>query len=220
MHLADPFYDLEGQIAIDLPGARAVFTTRSWGDARDTLPAIGESLGVQPVRAQQVHGNAVVPTAEVARETEADALLATTPGVAATVMTADCVAIAIAAPGLVAAIHAGWRGLADGVISNALAELRARTHGTSAIASSAAVGPAAGACCYEVGPELHARFPGFNRQRNLDLKAIARAQLQDAGVKTIHDCGICTICSTDPELFSYRREGEAAGRQALVTWLT
>jgi polyphenol oxidase len=220
VQLADPFYDLEGQIAIDLPGTSAVFTTRSWGDARDALPTIGARLGVQPVRALQVHGTAVVATATVAADTEADALFATTPGVAPTVITADCVPIAIAAAGIVAAIHAGWRGLADGVISKALAELRARQDGTSANAFSAAIGPAAGACCYEVGPELHARFPGFSRQRNLDLRAIARAQLQDAGIKTIHDCGICTICSTDPELFSYRRQGEAAGRQALIAWLT
>ncbi len=219
MQLANPFYDLEGQIAIELPGASAVFTTRSWGDARDTLPAIAASLGVHPVRARQVHGSAVVATARVAQGTEADALLATTPGVAPTVMTADCVPIAIAGPGVVAAIHAGWRGLAGGVISNALAELRAHTVGTSAIAFSAAIGPAAGACCYEVGPELHARFPDFSRQGNLDLKGIARHQLQQQGATTIHDVDICTICCMDPKLFSYRRQGEGAGRQALLAWL-
>ncbi len=220
MQLADPFYDLEGQIAIDLPGARAVFTTRSWGDVRQTLPTIGERLGVRPVCARQVHGTALVAATDVTTATEADALFATQRGSAPAVITADCVPIVIAGQGVAVAVHAGWRGLESGVISRTLAELQARVEGMSASASSAAIGPAAGSCCYEVGPELHARFPGFSRQRNLDLRAIARAQLRDGGVKAIHDCGICTICSTEPELFSYRREGEAAGRQALIAWLT
>ncbi len=220
MQLPPPFYDLNGQIAIDLPGARAVFTTSSWGNARETLPTIGERLGTQPVRAKQVHGTRVVAASKLTAATEADALFATAPGAAPTVITADCVPIAVAGPGIVVAIHAGWRGLADGVISNAVAELQAHTDGTSAIAFNAAIGPAAGACCYEVGPELHERFPTFAHGRNLDLKAIAGAQLREVGVDTIHDSGVCTICSTDPELFSYRRQAAAAGRQALIVWLT
>ncbi len=220
MQLSDPFHELDGQIVVDLPGARAVFTTSSWGDVRETLPKIAESLGVRPLRPRQVHGTAVVAMNEWTPATQADALIATHPGVAATVITADCVPIVVAGGGAVAAIHAGWRGLAGGVIGNTLAELQGHTDGTSAIAFSAAIGPAAGACCYEVGPELHQQFPTFIRGRNLDLKAIAQDQLEKAGVATVHDTGICTICCTDPELFSYRRQGQAAGRQALIAWLT
>ncbi len=220
VQLPEPFHDLDGQIAIDLPGARAVFTTGSSGDVRETLPAIGQRLGVNPVRPRQVHGSAVATVMDTGADTEADALFATAPGLAPTVITADCVPIVVAGGGVAAAIHAGWRGLACGVIPNTVTRLQAHTGGTNAIAFSAAIGPAAGACCYEVGPELHERFIGFTNGRNLDLCAIARSQLQEAGVTTIHDCATCTICSTDPELFSYRRQGEAAGRQALITWLT
>ena len=220
MQLPDPFYDLDGQVAIDLEGARAVFTTRSWGDVRETLPKIATQLGVFATRPKQVHGTVVVSAEEVGPGTEADAVIATRAGVAPAVIAADCLPIVIAGQGVVAAVHAGWRGLESGVISRTLAALRARVDRSSANAFIAAIGPAAGACCYEVGPELHARFDGFSRQGNLDLEAIARGQLEAAGITEIHDCGICTICSTNPALFSYRREGEAAGRQALIAWLT
>jgi polyphenol oxidase len=215
-----PFFPLDGQIAIDLPGSRAVFTTRSWGDLRETLVAVGRRFGVEPVRPQQVHGNTVVDTDTdtdgVVAARHADAVLTTTPGIAATVIAADCLPIVIAGGGAVAAVHAGWRGLDSGVIGNAVQELRC---GDAGVQLSAAIGPGAGQCCYEVGPELHARFPGFSVGRNLDLKAIARAQLGQAGVGKIHDCGVCTICSEPGTLFSYRRDGASTGRQAAITWL-
>ena len=72
----------------------------------------------------------------------------------------------------------------------------------------AAIGPGAGPCCYEVGPEVHARFADYELTRdgdNLDLKAIAATQLQAAGVAAVHDLGMCTICA--PTLFfSHRRD--------------
>jgi polyphenol oxidase len=225
--LPEPFYNLEGQVAIDLPGARAVFTTSSWGDVRETATQIGDRLGVVPARPRQVHGNVVV-TVEAEQPTvvidaEADAVITARPGIAPMVLTADCIPIVIAAPGIVASVHAGWRGLDSGVIASAVGAMR-RAAGVadraSALALSCAIGPAAGACCYEVGPELHERFAAFSAGRNLDLKAIARAQLEDAGIATIHDVGICTICGTDPEMYSYRRDGVEAGRQALLAWLT
>ncbi len=135
-------------------------------------------------------------------------------------ITADCLPIVIAAPGAVAAVHAGWRGLDAGVIGNAVTKLRELSGGVL----NAAIGPGAGACCYEVGDELHRRFKAhsqdFHHGRNLDLKAIARVQLMEAGVAHIHDTEVCTICG-DPQLtFSYRRDGAETGRQALVAWLS
>jgi polyphenol oxidase len=219
--LPSPFYDLDGQIAIDMPGARAVFTTSAWGDARDTVDEIGDRLRVRPVRAHQVHGNAVLHVdrepSTTMLEAEADAIITSLPGVAPAVITADCLPIALASPGAVASVHAGWRGLADGVIEAAVERIRDVGGGTTLVA---AIGPAAGRCCYEVGGELHECFPGFGAGPNLDLHAIARTQLFDAGVDTVYESGICTICATVPGLFSCRREGEAAGRQALLTWLT
>ncbi len=222
MELRSPFVDQDGQIAIDLLGAHAVFTTRSWGDVRETNAQISERLGVRLARAQQVHGSDVitVSTAETDASTQADAILTASAGLAPTVLTADCLPIVIAASSAVAAVHAGWRGLDAGLIPKAVAALRALGGGVL----NAAIGPGAGVCCYEVGDDLHRRFNAhcqdFRSGSKLDLKAIARVQLMEAGVARIHDTEICTICG-DPELtFSYRREGPDTGRQAAVTWLS
>jgi hypothetical protein len=220
--LEAPFYSVDGQFAIDLPGAQAVFTTRSWGDVRETADEIGSRLGVAPVRPRQVHGNRFLqletdPPTGVLVDIEADAILTARSGVAPMVMTADCLPIAVAAGGAVAAIHAGWRGLDSAVIAGAVGRLKELAPDEPL---TAAIGPAAGACCYEVGAELRERFAGFSTGTNLDLKAIARTQLEAAGVATIHETGICTICSDPALLFSYRRDGVQTGRQALLTWLT
>jgi YfiH family protein len=223
--LPNPFYDHEGQIAIDLPDARAVFTTRSWGDVRETRSKIAERLGLELVFATQVHGTGVVTVtastgAQKAALTESDAIVTTVGGVAPMVLVADCVPIVIAARGAVAAVHAGWRGLDAGIIAEAAARVRTLSGGVL----NAAIGPAAGVCCYEVGEDLHRRFAlrsqDFRRRQNLDLKAIARVQLMEAGVARVHDAGICTICSDPDLLFSYRRDGAATGRQAAIAWLS
>jgi YfiH family protein len=223
--LPDPFYDHDGQIAIDLPGARAVFTTRSWGDVRESRSKIAERLGLELASATQVHGATVITVSastgqHQATLGEADAIVTTVGGVAPMVLAADCVPIVIAAPGAVAAVHAGWRGLDAGVIAVAAARVRMLSGGVL----NAAIGPAAGACCYEVGEDLHRRFAlrsqDFSRRQNLDLKAIARVQLMEAGVARVHDCDLCTICGDPALTFSYRREGAATGRQAAIAWLS
>ena len=82
---------------------------------------------------------------------------------------------------------------------------------------TAAIGPCARGCCYEVGEEVHAHFPGHRvGERNLALEAVAAERLREAGVTAIEDTGLCTIC--DERFFSYRREGDAAGRNASVIW--
>lgn len=222
MELRTPFEDRDGQLAIDLPGAHAVFSTRSWGDVRETEEEISERLGVHLFRTQQVHGSNVVTVSATETHTpvEADAILTASAGLAPTVLTADCLPIVIAASSAVAAVHAGWRGLDAGLIPKAVAALRALGGGVL----NAAIGPGAGVCCYEVGDDLHRRFNAhcqdFRRGRNLDLKAIARVQLMEAGVARIHDTEICTICG-DPQLtYSYRREGPGTGRQAAIAWLS
>jgi copper oxidase (laccase) domain-containing protein len=83
----------------------------------------------------------------------------------------------------------------------------------------AVVGPGAGACCYAVGPEVHAAFGGAQRTgQSIDLRAIARDRLLAAGVAQVLDARACTIC--DARFFSHRREGERAGRQAAIAWLS
>jgi YfiH family protein len=142
--------------------------------------------------------------------------------VALCALTADCLPIALAAggDGVVAMLHAGWRGLATGVIASgvrAMRELGAEGD------LSAAIGPGAGPCCYEVGDEVHAPFadiPEAHAGGHLDLKAIAAHQLRAAGVTTVADIGMCTICADPTLLFSHRRERGVTGRQAGVAWLT
>jgi len=219
--LSPPFYELDGQIAVDLPGARAVFTTSAWGDLRETWLEVAERLTVRIVKARQVHGSRVITIVEargsLSVDTDADGIATATEGLAPTVLAADCVPIVVAAPGAVATLHAGWRGLDAGVIVNGVGAMRALV-GDAQL--TAAIGPAAGPCCYEVGPELHERFPGFSAGPNLDLKAIAHAQLVEAGVPTVHDTGICTICSDPALFFSYRRDSSSTGRQGAIAWLT
>ena len=87
---------------------------------------------------------------------------------------------------------------------------------------SAALGPAARGCCYEVGEEVHAALRGLRRPprgaRNLALEAVARAQLEAAGVAAVHDTGLCTMCADPALFFSHRRDGGVTGRQAGVVW--
>jgi polyphenol oxidase len=212
-------------LAIDLPGGMALFTTRRGGVS--TGPFASLNLGLwtddhaanvqanrERVRAQagverlaegrQVHGARVVVDAPGIEE--ADGQATTALGVAAIVLTADCLPVALARPGAVAMVHAGWRGLAEGVLEAGVAA-------TGAVV--AAIGPGIGPCCYEVGDEVRAVFG--TSERTLDLKAIARARLEAAGVDTVHDCGLCTACDAE-RFFSHRRDRGVTGRQAGLAW--
>jgi YfiH family protein len=146
---------------------------------------------------------------------EADGHATASPSLAPTVLTADCLPIALAADGAVAMLHAGWRGLAAGVIDEGVSALR-EVGGQGPI--TAAIGPGAGPCCYEVGEEVLRVFDA--RGPNLDLKAIARARLEQAGVAEVHDVGLCTMCSAPELFFSHRRDHGVTGRQAGIAWLT
>jgi polyphenol oxidase len=189
--------------------------------------------GVRPAYIRQVHGTYVrkvtgvgdvgvapLPDGDV-ELLEADGQVTGLPGVAPMVMTADCLPIALAGRGSVAMLHAGWRGLAGGIVAagvRALRELGADGR------IEAAIGPGAGGCCYEVGEEVHAEFghfgPDVRRGRNLDLKAIARHELVAAGVAEVHDIGLCTICANRSLFFSHRRDRGVTGRQAGLAWLS
>jgi polyphenol oxidase len=146
---------------------------------------------------------------------EADGHAIAAPELAAMVLTADCIPVALGAEGAVAALHAGWRGLAGGVLEQGVRAMR-DVGGRGDIV--AVVGPCAGACCYEVGEEVHAAFAGAHRDgRLIDLRAIAHERLLAAGVARVLDAEACTIC--DERFFSHRREGTRAGRQAGLAWI-
>lgn len=167
----------------------------------------------------QVHGN------EVQRRDEdpepADELLACdgqathVEGVSCAVLTADCLPVALLCDGAIAMVHAGWRGIAGGVLEDGLRALR-ELGGRGAV--TALIGPGAGPGCYEVGDDLRARFGTTGA--TLDLKAIAAQRLHSDGVQAVHDVGLCTICTPGDLFFSHRRDGPATGRQAGLAWLS
>ena len=136
------------------------------------------------------------------------------PGIGLLVLVADCVPLALAAPGRLAMLHCGWRGLAAGIVERALATFAQPP-------PAAVIGPGIGPCCYTVGPEVAERFRdavGVVRDGRLDLKAVIERKLAAGGVTAVDDVGLCTSC--DPTLFfSHRRDGGVTGRQAGLAWL-
>ena len=115
-------------------------------------------------------------------------------------------------------LHGGWRGLAGGILAEGVRALR-EVGGAGPV--TAALGPAARGCCYEVGEEVHAAFAAYDArrgERGLALEAVARAQLEAAGVAAVHDTGLCTMCADPALFFSHRRDGGVTGRQAGVAW--
>jgi hypothetical protein len=229
-------------IRVELHGAVALFTGRDGGvstgpfrslnlglwtdDAREAVQEnrglVSDAAGGRALaQAHQVHGTEVVRWGDDDPEgalPKADGGVTARDDLAPIVLTADCLPIALAAPGAVGMVHAGWRGLADGVLENGLRALR--EVGGDGGAIHAAIGPGAGGCCYEVGDEVAARFPGWAlRRRNLDLKAVAARRLADAGVADVVDVGRCTMC--EPEtFFSHRASGGLTGRQGGLVWLS
>ena len=144
---------------------------------------------------------------------EGDALLTWEPGVTVSVRTADCFPVLLVDMHhhAVAAVHAGWRGTADGVVVEALRRMRAE-FGTNAVDISAAIGPGIGACCYQVGEEVARRF-GLEQAGRLDLAAENLRQLTLAGVprEQISLAGLCTHCHP-AQFYSWRRDRESVGR--------
>jgi polyphenol oxidase len=144
---------------------------------------------------------------------EGDALLDNAPGSVLAIKTADCVPILLVDERLraVAAVHAGWRGTVAGIAARAVVEMTER-FGTSSADLHAALGPAIGRCCYEVGPEVAQHF-GERGRAHIDLVNANHQQLLAAGISParIYAAGICTKCAAE-QFHSYRRDREAAGR--------
>jgi YfiH family protein len=232
------------ELAFELPGAgHALFTARRHGNmssvaglgcerGREERERLRTRLGLRCLaRGHQVHGANVPrirtahdvhppPTPDAQLPVRADGHAASIVGVGVMALAADCLPVALGGEGAVAMIHAGWRGLAAGVLEEGVRALRELSGGAGDIL--AIVGPGAGPCCYEVGPEVHAALdPGPAPPTSaapIDLKAIALARLRAAGVAEVHDVNVCTIC--DERFYSHRREGSTAGRQAGVAWLS
>lgn len=201
----------------DLPGATAVFSTRSAGSLKADRRPLANALAVDPARivsGRQVHGAELAfhdgsgePVAG-----EVDGHVLTAPGPIGLIYTADCLPVAAAGPGGVAILHCGWRGLAAGIVARGAAAVGA---------TEAAIGPGIGPCCYEVGDEVLAAFAplgdGIAEDRMLDLPEVARRLLREAGVTRTESAGLCTRCEAGL-FFSHRRDG-GPGRQAGLAWL-
>jgi polyphenol oxidase len=234
-HVDDEIAPATDELAFELPGGgRVLFTTRCDGNLsmragedherglrrRDELCA---RLGLRWLCASpQVHGThvqrvlAVGGSCGMPAQIDADGHATALYGIGTTVLAADCLPVALGCGGAVAMVHAGWRGLAAGVLEEGVSALRELGGGEEI---GAIIGPGAGACCYEVGAEVHrALGSGQRHGRKLDLQAIAHERLQAAGVERVRTVRACTIC--DERFFSHRREGQRAGRQAGIAWLS
>ena len=185
----------------------------------------GESAGFDESRlalARQVHGKELVTVASEQSGVigEADGLVVTGPGAVIGILTADCAPVVVASRnggGKAAVLHAGWRGLVAGVLSDGLQEVGGDP--------AAWIGPAIKACCYEVGPEVVAAFDreGLPVERRsgergrVDIAHVARASLEKAGLTNVVDSGICTHCNSN--YYSYRRDGVTGRQGAFVSFL-
>ncbi len=187
---------------------------------------LARMLPAGPLWLTQVHGTRVLAAAEVGEAAEADACVARSPGQVCAVLVADCLPVLFCddAGTVVGAAHAGWRGLAAGVLENTVAAL--------AVAPGrlmAWLGPAIGQPAFEVGAEVRESFVGRDPlaagaflargggKWSCDLAALARQRLEACGVRRVFGGGLCTVA--DPRRFySYRRDG-VTGRIAALIWL-
>jgi hypothetical protein len=211
----------------------APFDTFNLGDHVDDDPAavasnrahLVDMLGCQPAWLRQVHG-IVVAEADPAVVVEADGNWTATPGIACTAMTADCLPALFCdrAGTRVAAAHAGWRGLAGGVLEATVKALNVAPQELLVW-----LGPAIGTSAFEVGVEVREAFvqqhaeaasafvPSVNAGKFMaDIYQLARIRLAAIGVTAVSGGGFCTY--SDPRFYSYRRSPRT-GRFASLIWL-
>lgn len=239
----------------DAPAIGAVMTTRAGGvsaapfdslNLRDGLGddskavaenqrRLSEAIGGPPVWLKQVHGATVVPLTSASARPDAplisaDGCWTTEPGVVCAVQVADCLPVLFAAPGArgVAAAHAGWRGLAGGVLEASIGALCRAAHcepGELQAWLGACIGPRR----FEVGPDVLEAFGAGSRGESpafapfragkwlADLPLLARGRLQAAGVRSISGGRWCTVEDVS-RFFSFRRDG-VTGRMAAAVWI-
>ena len=240
--------DLQAWLTPDWPApawVKACVTTRAGGVSQapfdsfnlgahvgDEVAAVAQNrhsliarLNCQPAWLQQVHGT-VVADADPSAVVEADASWTATAGIACTVMTADCLPALFCdrAGTRVAAAHAGWRGLVNGVLEATLDALAVPAEEVLVW-----LGPAIGPQAFEVGGEVREAFmavqpeadqafvPSINAGKPMaDIYQLARLRLAARGVTAVYGGGFCTV--SDPRFFSYRRSART-GRFASLVWL-
>jgi polyphenol oxidase len=185
-------------------------------------------LPAEPYWLNQVHGTAVVEAGSGATPPDADACIARAPDRVCAVMTADCLPVLLCSRSgdRVAAAHAGWRGLAGGVLESTVSSL-----GLPGSELLAWLGPAIGPDVFEVGDEVRIAFTARDAAAEqafrpshraghwlADIFLLARQNLARQGVTAVYGGGLCTV-SDDKRFFSYRRDGRT-GRMASLIWMT
>jgi YfiH family protein len=229
-------------------GVHAVCTTRHGGVSQgpyasmnpadhvgDTATAVGANrqrlarvldLPAAPVWLQQVHGTTVIDATDAPAAPQADAAFSCRPDVVCAVLTADCLPLLLCnrAGTVVAAAHAGWRGLAAGVVEQSVAALD-----VAPVQLLAWLGPAIGPAAYTVGEEVREAFirhdpraaaafaPAPGGGWLADLYRLARQRLAACGIDAVFGGGRCTFTEAQ-DFFSYRRDG-VTGRMATLIWL-
>jgi len=224
---------------------RALITTRSGGVSTGKFASLNLSMRVgddpqcvasnrailraclpsEPAWVKQVHGTAVIEAARAAPDAEADGVVAHHTGMVCAVMTADCLPVLLTdrAGKSVGIAHAGWRGLAGGIVENVVLAMDEPPRDLIAY-----VGPGIGARCYEVGEDVRKAFvdrdpaaarsfaPRQNGKYLVDLYGLARQRLAAAGVAEVHGGEFCT--ASEERFFSFRRD-RTTGRMASLIWL-
>ena len=198
-------------------------------DVRQNRAILRALLPAEPIWLNQVHGTTVADAAGVNGMATADASITTQRGVVCVIQTADCLPVLFcdAAGRVVGAAHAGWRGLANGILENTVAAM----HGAGAGEILAWLGPAIGPEQFEVGQDVFTAFTmrdrnahtafkplaGQSKKYLADIYSLARNVLMKVGVHRIYGGGRCTV--TDQRRFySYRRD-KVTGRMASLIWL-
>lgn len=184
------------------------------------------ALPSEPKWLTQTHSDYAVDAALIDVEPpQADASFTDQAGIVCAVLTADCLPVLVCSKEgrQIAAIHAGWRGLLAGIISNTLAAMRTQN-------VLVWLGPAISAACFEVGAEVRAAFmaksadfaPAFSTQANdkwlADIYQLARIELASLGITAVYGGNFCTVSESE-RFFSYRRE-VCTGRMATLIWRT
>ncbi len=199
--------------------AGVAFGTMDSGDLRGDhkrREQVSEQLGI-PVGwafVRQIHSSIVIEATRDGLLGEADTIITQKPGLPIAVATADCVPLVIEAENATGIVHAGWRGAAAGSVSVALEALSAAGH----VPLRAAIGPAIGPCCYEVGDEVAELFPGYVSttswgSTSIDIPGFLENELGGLEVWKSDECTY-----TSSRLHSWRRD-RTLQRQVAVAWL-
>ena len=202
------------------PAVHVRFLGRGWPAESDRIVGALGSVDFEVARCRQIH-SADVLDARAGDCGPGDALVTDRSRLALAVVTADCVPVILAGRRQLAAVHAGWRGIAGRIVPRTLTRFREPSEVT------AWLGPAIGPCCYEVGDDVATRVTAVSSpsaasraptgRPHLDLHRAVTEQLREGGVERIEAVSLCTRCE-ERKLWSYRREGTGAGRNWTLAW--